>query len=777
VTRLLLALMVWVGGCVGKSVTEPAHAESNGEGHQDGEGGADSPFPIVDLSLSLEGSPYAEAARDWEQEDWGSAVDAFRAVSNDPSVVVTEDQRQSALLLLGLSQLRADQFSDAAATLESFAATPSVLRDYALLSAADAASRVPDVTTMQRCLEGLQDGVLPAYRALLEALLAVEQGDHQGAVPLFDEAMAGSTGRNLRRAMLMRARSLLALEKVEEAAGGFRALVEAFPSTKEGRSARRELDAIPSATKPATTKDPLVEAQALFGRHRSDEAIAKLEGLLKTTKLETSPERWCEANMLMGKSYTKLRKHDKAAVYYDLVVGSCADADLELKALYNGGRAHWNANEPQKAIDQFEALIAAFPEHSYADDAYLYIARIQDEQGKAQDAERTLLTQLRQYPEGDMAKDAHWLLFLRYYRSGDYAAAAQYAESVKDRREDDLYSRGRVDYFHGRALEHLKKPAEAQALFEAVIEAQPLSYYALLSLGRLKVIAPKDAEAFIARLREFPFVERGMMVEVRPVEMATSADFVRGIELLRLGLDDWAEVELEKAVAAAADKETANWTLAAILNAVGSVPRSHRMAAQMATLNPRYFTSADEQAQWALAYPRPFLELVEHAAQKQGLAKEIIYSIMREESGFEPGIESWANARGLMQLMLPTAQSLATQAGVDKPDEAALFVPSTAIPLGSAYLSKLSKTYNQHPAFIIAGYNGGQGNVNRWLQDFGDSSLDLWVEQIPFGQTRDYTKRVLTTYWRYGWIYNEVADMAVFDPSIPAREAAAFVGE
>jgi soluble lytic murein transglycosylase len=67
----------------------------------------------------------------------------------------------------------------------------------------------------------------------------------------------------------------------------------------------------------------------------------------------------------------------------------------------------------------------------------------------------------------------------------------------------------------------------------------------------------------------------------------------------------------------------------------------------------------------------------------------------------------------------------------------------------------LGDKLGDHPALMIAGYNGGHGNVSRWLDERGDLPLDLWVEDIPYGQTRKYTKRVLSTFWTYNWLYSE----------------------
>ena len=128
---------------------------------------------------------------------------------------------------------------------------------------------------------------------------------------------------------------------------------------------------------------------------------------------------------------------------------------------------------------------------------------------------------------------------------------------------------------------------------------------------------------------------------------------------------------------------------------------------------------------------------------------------MREESGFSPRIESWANARGLMQLMDKTATRIAQVDKMKDYKSSVLFTPKQNIRLGSAYLKELSTQFDAHPILIIAGYNGGYGNVSRWLERNGSAPIDLWVEDIPYGQTRKYTKRVLTSYWAYHWLYGK----------------------
>ena len=100
-----------------------------------------------------------------------------------------------------------------------------------------------------------------------------------------------------------------------------------------------------------------------------------------------------------------------------------------------------------------------------------------------------------------------------------------------------------------------------------------------------------------------------------------------------------------------------------------------------------------------------------------------------------------------------------------------ILAPKNNIALGAAYLGRLARTYAHHPLLVIAGYNGGQGNIKRWLDARGDQPMDLWVEDIPYDQTRNYTKRVATSYWRYRWLYGEKPVFEGLDPAQSAEAA------
>ena len=117
---------------------------------------------------------------------------------------------------------------------------------------------------------------------------------------------------------------------------------------------------------------------------------------------------------------------------------------------------------------------------------------------------------------------------------------------------------------------------------------------------------------------------------------------------------------------------------------------------------------------------------------------------MREESGFNPTIESFANAMGLMQLILPTAKGMAKK-GEGPINRRTVKRADLNVRLGSRYLAHVLKSTGAVPALVPAGYNAGAGALTRWLRARKKLPLDLFVEMIPYEEARGYTKRVNST--------------------------------
>jgi soluble lytic murein transglycosylase len=150
-------------------------------------------------------------------------------------------------------------------------------------------------------------------------------------------------------------------------------------------------------------------------------------------------------------------------------------------------------------------------------------------------------------------------------------------------------------------------------------------------------------------------------------------------------------------------------------------------------------------------YPRPYDADVRKAAALSGLPEELVYAIIRQESLYRSDAASKAGALGLMQLLPETARRTANRAGLPQPTRAALLVPAVNIPLGAAFLGYLVDRAGGQDVLAIAGYNAGPGAVRRWLPA-APLDTDVWVENIPFNETRAYVQRVAWHELVFAWL-------------------------
>jgi soluble lytic murein transglycosylase len=148
--------------------------------------------------------------------------------------------------------------------------------------------------------------------------------------------------------------------------------------------------------------------------------------------------------------------------------------------------------------------------------------------------------------------------------------------------------------------------------------------------------------------------------------------------------------------------------------------------------------------------PRAYAELVESAAAKYGLDPNLLFAVMRVESVFDRRIISNAGAVGLMQIMPHTGQRIAYRLGINDFDPAQLLDPQRNLEFSAWYLASLLQRFDGRLPLAIASYNGGPHNVRQWLRNNQpDMPLDVFLERIPFKETHNYVRRVLSFYASY----------------------------
>ena len=390
------------------------------------------------------------------------------------------------------------------------------------------------------------------------------------------------------------------------------------------------------------------------------------------------------------------------------------------RAITAYGVARWARRAPLRAAEAWEAVR----------ERYAFTA-----EERAETARTLGLRLYRRHPAearrwlarvtDEVADDTvHRLRVMGSAKAGDWAAALRWLEA----RALDDEEEGKWRYWRGRALAALGRRQESETHY--AVAARHRSYYGFLAADRLdrpyrlnrRPLEPDGALA--ERIRRLPALAR-----IRELEaLGRDLDVRREWHHLRGRLD---KPELE--------------ALASIAHAEGW--HFHAIVALGRSESWDYLD---------VRFPLAFRPVVTRLAEGQSLDPAWVYAVVRQESAFAPRARSPAGAMGLMQLLPRTARSVARtlRTRLDRGD---LFEADANIALGTAYLRGLLDRFAGHRALATAAYNAGPHRVSAWLPEDDPLAADLWIEDIPFRETRRYVQRVFS----YTVIYQESLDRPV----------------
>ena len=714
--------------------------------------------------------PRYEAARlAQEKGDYRAAADMAQAALTSAPPAPGELDRHRFLVARLLE--RAERYAEA---LSWFNAVSSVspLAAYAQLGAARmqltlgfpdralghigrAGDALPNAAGRRRLLadaafkSGARDIALREYRQLFES--AQGGRERAGAALALLAALAGDDKTAHSPAELAEAlrlcRLLLTLGENEPALlRQAQALEQRWLSMTP--EADRQALSLPSIPERLERLRSLVEA-------RRFEAAQALSTTLPPFEPSASEPDSCDAEVLRAKVAAGSKRSLDAEKSYLLVAHAHCAEEQRAKALYSAAKAAQSGGRHAVAVRLFAELERTFPQQSVADDARLYGALSSLELGDEARFTDALASMPDDYPDGDMLAEGCFRLALRRMERGDYQSAARpltrAVESLapaEPGRGGDFA--GRERYFLARVQVETGERERGLEGYERLVSELPLGYYVRAAYSALAAVDPERAMRAVQQSAARAASEAPSIRRPPPV---LSPGFKRALELASVGELDWVRAEL-----ALLSQESAAPELmfhAAVLYArAGAVKLSSDAGRAALGKMPPRFPAGDWREAWKLAYPRPYVELVREQAKRNSLSPSLIYAIMREESAFDADAESPADAYGLMQLILPTARSAGKALGLPH-DRISLKRPSVNIPLGARVLGKYTEQFPEDPLLAIAAYNAGPGAAKRWLRDRSGASFDLWVELIPYVETRRYIKRVLGTAAVYAIVYDE----------------------
>jgi soluble lytic murein transglycosylase len=403
----------------------------------------------------------------------------------------------------------------------------------------------------------------------------------------------------------------------------------------------------------------------------------------------------------------------------------------------------------QEAVKYLDRVVNTFPDE--APEALLEKAKMLDASGSKTAAAQTRQKLLEKYAKSDAAAEYRWQVAEKYAEAGDYARAWQWAQPIATNNPESNVA-PKAAFWIGKWAQRLGRPQDAKQTFEYILARHPQSYYAW-----------RSAVLLGWKVGDFNTVRQFQPTLVKPERLPTpQAGSQTFQELYRLGFneDAWtlfqAEVgDRELTVSEQFAKGLLKLSLGQNIQGINSVW----------LLKDRTEPGAREQWQalrqsseyWHALFPFPYFQTILSWSQQRQLNPVLVTSLIRQESRFEREIRSPVGAVGLMQVMPATGEWIAEQIDLK---EYSLTDPQDNIKLGTWYLDYTHREYDNNSLFAIASYNAGPGNVSNWRQRFRTSDPDVFVEKIPFNETKGYIESVFGNYWNYLRIYDpEIADL------------------
>ena len=671
-----------------------------------------------------------------------------------------------AYFLLGEAHTATGQWAEAISAYQEYLDhRPATLEAYVQAAIAQAALQIPDypaaIAALQAAVGAPRSGsVLDLREQLAGAYQA--SGDHDAALAEYDAVFA-ETDQNWRKARVevLAGQLLYNLGRTDEAYERFQHAVNNYPE------AASTFDALLILVNDGMPVDELQRGLTNYYAGNHEPAVAALlryRELRAANDPSTSAAGDSTALYHLGLAYAALGQDAQAIAAW-----------RELVANYPGD-TYWTDAYRQIAflqpypddVETFEAFAADAPEAPEAPEGLFRAARLHERNGDLASAAALWLRIAQEWPEAPEAADAAIQSGLVLYRSGDYAAAAQRFELAATL-GTDTSQHARAWLWQGKAREKLGDRTGARAAYQRAAAFGPHGYYPLRAA---QILAGDDP--FQPPLRyDFDYDHGAEQAEVDRWLRATfpiaqgvdhpsdlqpgvwqDARFVRAAELWRLGRLQDAHAEFDDLRVGLSGDPLASWQLALYFHELGAYDLSIRAARSVVDLAGLADTLQAPTLIMRLRYPAPFAERVIAAGSEYGVHPFIMYSKMRIESFFWKYAYSVADARGLNQIIPPTADDIAAQLALEGFTYEDLFRPAVSIPMGAYYLSYIDGLTEGGPEALLAGYYAGPGNAQIWLE-MAAGDPDLFVEVIRLPDAKGYVQTTFEYFEEYRELYGE----------------------
>ena len=494
-------------------------------------------------------------------------------------------------------------------------------------------------------------------------------------------------------------------------------LIEQHKTSKEGLNAAIALQG------PLNADETFHVAKTYFEHRKYKNAIKRFK---KFIQIYPDDGRVVICHILLARSFSSDGKKDRAIDLLDIAHKKYDSA----KALFLKAGILVKKNQDTQAIATYRDFAQRYPKHELADKALWQAAKAAERNGLFNKSKAAYSLLVQHHPDSNYNDDAKWGIGFNFFCLDSLNQALKtFKDLSQSKAEPHIVDQSL--YWAGKTAMRLNLDEQASFFYGKAAKGFPRSYY---STKAVRLGYGKTAE-----------INR----EITQKHILTrSVDIDRSETLYNIGLHTEARREYVQLLRKTSKNSKQLIALRDYFENIGLVDLAVSLSLQLAS-------NEIKKREWTKIYPEYYLEHIISSADEADIDPYLILSVIRQESRFNKKATSRVGARGLMQIMPQTGKTLAGDLGIDDFQNNDLFEPNLSIRFGAYFLGNQMKYFKEGSAphmskeLSLAAYNAGPHNARNWIQRFPHADVDLFIERIPFKETRLYVKLVLKNYEIY----------------------------
>jgi soluble lytic murein transglycosylase len=648
----------------------------------------------------------------------------------------------AAYLALGHAYMLDHRYADAAGTFRRANVSGTALDDYADYLGAQASIQSghgPDAyPLLDHFTEKHPDSIFTANAPVLLANAYLQQNDPQGALrvlmPLVDTAPSSHV--DFRYAL---GRAYQTSGDTSHAAAVYRSLYVNFPLSMEAGQARAQMQAM---NMPLTAVERKVHADQLFNAKRFSEAGEEYHAIERDSSGLSGADH--DALLIYAAACDMKLKHIGRREVERLPDTSDDSAALKLYML-----AELSRNEHDEA--GHDALIAQmvqrFPNSRWLEEALYSGGNMYLLKHDAKQATYHYSLLVKMFPNSTYAASAHWRTAWMNYRLHNYADAARLMEEQIQGYPGGIEVPSAL-YWRGRIYEEEHNFAQAVNYYRVLTASYINFYYAALARQRLNVLKAQTATTAPAAV--LSAVPKPVVPSLTGELPENEPHLIKARLLANAALNEYIGPEIQLS------PTSSQWGSLAQAEIFTSYGETTRALQAMKHSGISFFALPLDQVPtvyWKVLFPQPYWSDLVANSQKNGLDPYLVASLIRQESEFNAGVVSHANAWGLMQLLPSVGRSMAKKEGLKGFNTNQLLNPTVNLQLGTRNLRMVLDRFGGQPEYALAAYNAGDVPVRQWMSAGTYQDIAEFVESIPYTETREYVQAILRNREIYRALY------------------------